>query len=196
VPEGTSGDMILTLALQKAGLSKSDVKITPMDAATIVSAFSSKKIDAAGFWYPAIATIKAQVPDLVELAKDSDFSADLSFPTAFVAGNKVVSDEKEKTEKVVAVLREAMAYRSANLDATIADTAKMLKIDEAQVKADAGNNKILDVTEVDTLTKDGTIDKWLTGLNDYFIGAGKLKAQVDPKTYYEGDLFTQAASQG
>lgn len=193
VPEGTSGDMILTLALKQANMTKSDVHVVPMDATTIVSAFSSKKIDAAGFWYPAIATIKKQIPDLSELAKNSDFESTVAFPTAFVAGNDVVAKQPDKTKKVLAVLREAMDYRSKNLDATIASTAKMLKVDEATVKADAANNKILSVAELDSMTKDGTIDKWLTGMSDYFVGAGKLKSTVDPKTYYTGDLFTAAA---
>jgi len=193
VPEGTSGDMILTLALEKAGMTKKDVKVVNMDASTIVSAFSSKKIDAAGFWYPAIETIKKKVPDLSELAKNSDFESEVAFPTAFVAGNKVVSDEKEKTEKTIAVLREAMAYRSAHMDKSIELTAEMLNVAVEQVKADAGNVKVLSVEELDQMTKDGTIDTWLTGMADYFVEAGKLKSSVDPKTYYTGDLFTGAA---
>lgn len=193
VPEGTSGDMILTLALQKAGMTKADVKVVPMDASTIVSAFSSKKIDAAGFWYPAIATIKKQVPDLVELAKNTDFESQVSFPTVFVAGNDVVAKEQEKTKKVLAVLREAMEFRSSNADQTIKLTAKMLSVPEDQVKADAGNVKILSVKELDTMTKDGTIDKWLNGMGAYFVQAGKLKQPGDPKQYYTGDLFTAAA---
>jgi NitT/TauT family transport system substrate-binding protein len=193
VPEGTSGDMILTLALKKAGLTRKDIKVVNMDPSTIVSAFSSKKIEAAGFWYPAIATIKKQVPGLAELAKNSDFEAQMAFPTAFVAGNKVVSGEKDKTTKTIAVLREAMKYRSANMDKSIELTAEMLTMPVQQVKADAANVKVLSAEEVDQMTKDGTIGKWLTGMAGYFVDAGKLKAPVDPKTYYMGDQFTAAA---
>lgn len=192
VPEGTSGDMILTLALKNAGMTKKDIKTVPMDPSTIVSAFSSKKVDAAGFWYPAAATIKKQVPGMVELAKDSDFSKQVAFPTAFVAGNTFVSKKPKEAKKVLAVLRDAIAYRSAHMDEAIKLTAAKLSIPEAQVKADASNNKVLSLDQLDTLTKNGTIDKWLTGLNDYFVQAGKLKKPVDPKTYYTGDLFTGA----
>lgn len=195
VPEGTSGDMILTLALEKAGMTKKDVKVVNMDPSTIVSAFSSKKVDAAGFWYPATATIKKQVPDLVELAKNTDFEQQVSFPTAFVAGNDVVSKEKDKTDKTIAVLRDAMEYRSAHMDKTIELTAKMLHLTTDQVKADASNVKVLTVDELDAQTKDGTIDKWLTGLSDYFVSAGKLKSPADPKSYYLGSEFTSAAAQ-
>ncbi|MFB6555232.1 aliphatic sulfonate ABC transporter substrate-binding protein [Streptomyces sp. NPDC056405] len=192
VPEGTSGDMILSLALEKAGMSKSDLKVVPMDPSTIVSAFSSKQVDGAGFWYPAAATIKKQVPDLVELAKNTDFENDVSFPTAFVAGNELVADRPEKVKKVLAVLRDAMTFRSAHAEEAIALTADKLRIPVDQVKADAANNKVLSVEELDALTRDGTVAKWLTGMNDYFVGTGKLKKPVDPKTYYTGDLFTGA----
>lgn len=192
VPEGTSGDMILTLALKKAGMTKQDIKAVPMDPSTIVSAFASKKVDGAGFWYPAAATIKKQVPGMVELAKDDDFSGEVAFPTAFVAGNKVVAEQKDKTEKFLAVLRDAMRFRSAHMDKTIELTAKMLNLPVDQVKADAANSKVLSVDQLDSMTKDGTIDKWLNGMGDYFVQAGKLKAPVDPKSYYTGDLFTAA----
>ncbi|MFK4693278.1 aliphatic sulfonate ABC transporter substrate-binding protein [Streptomyces pristinaespiralis] len=192
VPEGTSGDMILTLALERAGMKKSDVEIVPMDPSTIVAAFSSKKVDAAGFWYPAAATIKKQVPDLVELAKNSDFAQDVSFPTAFVAGNDLVAEQPEKAKKVLAVLREAIAYRSAHTEEAVELTADKLGIPAEQVKADAANVELLDLERLDALTKDGTVDKWLQGMNDYFVEAGKLKQPVDPKTYYTGDLFIGA----
>ncbi len=193
VPEGTSGDMILKLALEKAGMTKQDVKVVNMDPSTIVSAFSSKQIDAAGFWYPAIETIKAEVPDLAELAKNSDFESEMTFPTAFVAGNEVVSDDEEKTEKTIAVLREAMEYRTAHMDESIELTAEMLGVPVEQVEADAANVEVLSVDEVDQMTEDGTIDEWLTAMTDYFVEAGQLESPADPDTYYTGDLFTGAA---
>jgi NitT/TauT family transport system substrate-binding protein len=193
VPEGTSGDMILQLALENAGMTKDDVKVVNMDPSTIVSAFASKQVDAAGFWYPAIETIKQQVPDLTELAKNSDFESQMTFPTAFVAGNEVVSDDKEKTEKTIAVLREAMEYRTAHMDESIELTAEMLGVPVEQVAADAANVQVLSVEEVDQLTKDGTINEWLTTMTDYFVEAGQLEGPVDPDTYYTGDLFTGAA---
>ncbi|SCG37872.1 aliphatic sulfonate ABC transporter substrate-binding protein [Micromonospora coxensis] len=193
VPEGTSGDMILTLALKQAGMTKQDVEVVPMDPSTIVSAFVSKKIDAAGFWYPATATIKQQVPNLVELAKNTDFADTVSFPTAFVAGNDVVDKDRGKAEKVIAALRDAIEFRSQNPDKTIEYTAKMLKIDVAKVQADAANSQVLSLAELDQKTTDGTIGKWLTGMNDYFVQAGKLTSPVDPGTYYTGDLFTAAS---
>ena len=101
VPEGTSGDMILTLALQKAGMTKKDVKIVA-DGRRRRSCPRSRpgRSTPPASGTRAIATIKKQVPDLVELAKNTDFDRHVSFPTAFVAGNDVVAKEPDKTKKV------------------------------------------------------------------------------------------------
>jgi len=192
VPQGTSGDMILTLALEEAGLTKDDINVVNMDAATLVPAFSSGQIDAAGFWYPAIATIKESVPDLNELAQNSDFEDVMAFPTAFVAGNDVVADEQEKVERVLAVLREANDYRAENLDETVQLTADMLQLDPEQVAADAENSELMTTAEIDTATEDGTVDGWLEAMGGFFVEAGQLEEVPDVTTVYTGDLYTSA----
>ncbi|WP_127819404.1 aliphatic sulfonate ABC transporter substrate-binding protein [Microbacterium sp. CPCC 204701] len=191
-PEGTSGDMILTLALEEAGMTKDDINAVPMEPAAIVAALSSKQVDGAGFWYPALATVKQQVPDLVELAENSDFEDTVAFPTAFVAGNDVVADEPEKVDRVLKALRDAIAFRAENTDEAIQLTADFNALDPAQVEADAGNVQILSLEELDQLTEDGTIETWLSGMVDYFVGAGKLTEPVEPSEFYTGDLFLQA----
>lgn len=192
VPQGTSGDMILTLALKSVGLTAKDVQEVPMDPSTVVAAFSSGQVDAAGIWYPLISTIKAQVPKLNELAKDSDFAKTVAFPTVFVAGTDVVKNKSKMVSKVLAALKEANDYRAANVDKTVALTAAMLKLDPTAVAADAKNSTLMTSAKLETLTKDGTITSWLTGMNDYFVAAGKLTAPVEPSTYYASKLFLAA----
>ena len=80
------------------------------EPSAIVAALSSGQVDGAGFWYPALATVKEQVPDLVEIAENADFEATVAFPTAFVAGNDVVANEPEKVDRVLKALREAMSF--------------------------------------------------------------------------------------
>ncbi|MGO1973552.1 MAG: aliphatic sulfonate ABC transporter substrate-binding protein [Propionibacteriaceae bacterium] len=192
VPEGTSGDMILTLALEEADMTKDDINVVNMEPSAIVAALASKKVDGAGFWYPALATVREQVPDLVELAENSDFEDTIAFPTAFVAGNDVVENQEEKVTRVLKVLREAIEYRANNVDETIQLTADFSALDVEKVKADAGNVQVLGLDEIDELTKDGTVNDWLEGMNKYFVDAGKLPEPVDPSEYYTGDLFVKA----
>ncbi|MEV0614167.1 aliphatic sulfonate ABC transporter substrate-binding protein [Nonomuraea sp. NPDC050404] len=190
VPEGTSGDMVLNLALQKAGMTVKDIQKVPMDPATVVSAFSSGQIDGAGIWYPLIDNIKRQVPGMVELASTKEWP-DSSFPTAFVGGTQV---KDELTNKVIKVLQEANDWRAAHPEESITEAAALLKLDAAKVKADAANVQVMSTEDLVNKTKDGTVAKWLNSLGDFFVSTGQLKSRPDPATYYTGDLYQKAFS--
>ncbi|MFW6692316.1 aliphatic sulfonate ABC transporter substrate-binding protein [Streptomyces sp. MAR4 CNX-425] len=190
VPEGTSGDMALGLALQEEGMSIDDVEKVPMDPATIVSAFSSGQIDGAGLWYPMIDEIKAKVPDLEEVASTRDMK-DSYFPTAFVAGTGV---DPELSTKVVRVLQQANDWRFEHPEETVAQTAAMLKLDEEKVRADAANQEVLATEDLVAKTKDGTVGAWLDELAEFFVGTGQLQEAPDPAEYYLGDLYTKAST--
>ncbi|MFF2493582.1 aliphatic sulfonate ABC transporter substrate-binding protein [Agromyces sp. NPDC058064] len=195
VPEGTSGDMILTMALREAGMTIDDVEKVAMDPATVVSAFASKQVDAAGIWYPLIDTIQEQVPDLEILAENEDFIDEVAFPSAFVASPSFVDEQPEATAKVLAVLREAMDYRVENLDETIELTSAMLKIEADALAVEAENAKYMTAAEVDALTDDGTVVTWLGALNEYFVTAGKVTDPLDPAEYYLGEQFVAAGEE-
>ncbi|GAB2910571.1 aliphatic sulfonate ABC transporter substrate-binding protein [Nonomuraea fastidiosa] len=188
VPEGTSGDMVLNLALQKAGMSVKDLQKVPMDPATVVSAFASGQIDGAGIWYPLIDNIKQQVPDMVELASTRQWP-DSSFPTAFVGAPDA---DEELTTKVIKVLQEANDWRAAHPDEAVAEAARLLKLDPAKVKADAANVQTMTTEDLVAKTKDGTVAKWLNSLGDFFVSTGQLTSKPDPSAYYTGDLYTKA----
>jgi len=192
VPEGTSGDMILTLALEAAGMTKDDIQVVPMEPAAIVAALASGQVDGAGFWYPALATVKESVPGLVEIADNSDFEDTVAFPTAFVASNDVVENDPEMLNRVLAALRDAIAFRSENMDEAIRLTAEFNALEVAQVEGDAANVQVLSLEEIDAFTEDGTVDRWLSGMVDYFISAGRLTESVEPSSFYTGDLFLGA----
>ncbi|MBW1599486.1 aliphatic sulfonate ABC transporter substrate-binding protein [Streptomyces sp. JJ38] len=178
VPEGTSGDMILQLALEKAGMTPGDVEKVPMDSGTLVSAFVSGQIDAAGIWYPNVSTIEARKPDLVTLATNADFAPEISFPSMYVASNDMADSEKHTVSKVVKVLQEANDLRAQDPAAAIKTTAAFLGLPEAPLKAEAEHVQTLTTAELATATEDGSVDGWLNGL---------------PQTFYLADLYTTAA---
>ena len=193
IPEGTSGDMIVQLALEDAGMSLEDIEKVAMDAATVVSAFSSAQVDAAGIWYPMIDNIKEQVPDLVELAQNSDFADVMQFPNVMVTGADFPEENEETTIAVLKVLRAAMDYRVDNLEETVELVAKMTDSDAEAVAGDAGNGEYYKAAELDTMVEDGTIETWLTAMNGYFEKNGKIEGEtVAPAEFYTFDLFTKA----
>jgi NitT/TauT family transport system substrate-binding protein len=189
VPEGTSGDMLLRLALAKAGMKLSDIEVVRMDPPTVVSAFASKQIDGAGIWYPLVATIRKHVPDMVEVAKSDEFYPANSFPSAFVARNEVVADNPDMVKRFIAVMKDANDYRAADVPRSVDITAKFLGVPVEPLEIESQNGKFLTSSELAVASKDGTVVKWLKGLNDQFVAFGKLQQPLDPKDYYLADLY-------
>lgn len=189
VPAGTSGDMLLRLALAKAGMQISDIEVIKMDPSTVVSAFASKQIDGAGIWYPLVGTIKKNVPDVVEVAKSEEFYPANSFPSAFVARNEVVVEDRETVRKFIATLKEANDYRAADVPRSVQITAKFLSVPADALAVESQNGKFLTSAELTKASQDGTVAGWLKGLNDQFVAFGTMQNPLDPKDYYLADLY-------
>jgi len=189
IPAGTSGDQLFSLALEKEGLTRGDFQITSMDPPTIVAAFASGQIDGAALWYPLIDSAKKGKPDLVELFSNEDFIDQLTFPSTFVAGPGRAAKDKDLATGFISVVKSANDYRHANQDATVAVTAKFLKLKEEDMKAQASVAKLFTSKELDDLSAKGTIYTWLTGLQEQFKTAEKIKEVVDPKTFYNSALY-------
>ncbi|MHB2168680.1 aliphatic sulfonate ABC transporter substrate-binding protein [Alsobacter sp. R-9] len=189
VPEGTSGDMILRLALGKAGMTIADIQVVKMDPSTLVSAFASRQVDAAGIWYPLVGVIKKTIPDLVELAKNGDFYPAYSFPSSFVARNEVIDQDPDLVKRFIAVLKDANDYRAADFRRAVVITSKFINIPEDALIAEAENGKFLTSAELVAAGKDGTVAGWLKGMSDQFVSFGRLEKPLDPKDYYLANLY-------
>ncbi len=190
VPEGTSGDMILNLALDAAGMTVDDIERIPMDAPTLVSAFASGQIDGAGIWYPNVDTIKKQVPDMVEVAKSADFP-NLAFPACQVAGPDI-TDRPEILAKFQAVCKEAFTWAADNKDKLNDMLATYLDAPADAIASEQEFVQILKPEEVVAASNDGKIDGWMTTLNEQFMKAGKVDAVSEVSTYWLAKEYEQA----
>jgi len=190
-PAGTSGEQVLRLALEAAGMTIDDITPIIMDPSTLVAAFSAGQIDAAGIWYPNVEVIKQSV-EIIELAGNSDFSDKVAFPNAFVASNSIVANSPDVVSRVQAALKEANDYRYNNLEATIEMVAKQLGLDVDVVTKDAANASYLSTAELEAITSDGTVIKWLDALNTSFIEAGRFETLPDAASTFLIDSFLSA----
>lgn len=189
IPEGTSGDMMFRLALQKAGMTTSDVNIITMDPSTLVTAFASGQVDVAGLWYPLVGVIRERVPDMNEISKTADFYPEYAFPNAFVSSNEIIDANPEAVRRLVAVLKEANDYRAADMDRAVKITADFIGIPADKIAEEAANVKVLTSKELADLTRDGTIPNWLKTMNGMFQGFGKLPEAVDASAFYVSDFY-------
>ncbi|MEY3972202.1 MAG: hypothetical protein RLY84_595 [Actinomycetota bacterium] len=190
-PAGTSGEQILNLALERAGMTQADIVPVIMDPSTLVAAFSSGQIEAAGIWYPNVEVIK-QAVDIVELAGNADFEDTIAFPNAFVASNAIVEQNPELVSKVQAVLKEANDFRYNNLDKTIELVAAQLALEVDVVTKDAANAKYLSTAELEAIVTDGTLIKWLDALNANFVKAERFPEAPDAASTFLIDSYLAA----
>lgn len=192
VPAGTSGDMLLRLALAKAKMTIGDIEVVQMDPSTLVAAFSSKQVDAAGIWYPFVGIIKKRVPDLVELSKNDDFFPETTFPSVFIARNDLVEKNPDLVKRVVGAIKEAQDFRAANVDHAVEITSKLLGIPAEQLKTEAGFGRLMTSADLVKLTQDGTVNSWFTTMNELFKTFGRFDKPLDPKEYYLADQYVSA----
>lgn len=192
VPEGTSGEMILRLALGRAGMTVADIDVVPMDPSTVVVAFASGQIAGAGLWYPLLDVIRRRVPGVVELSKDEDFYPKTSFTNAFIARNDTVANDPQLVVRFIRVLKRAMDYRVANFDRSVELSATFLGVPRDAVMTIAKTVKLLTSQELVHLTQDGTVDGWFSNFNELFHAFGKLPNPLPPSQYYEGKMFVAA----
>jgi NitT/TauT family transport system substrate-binding protein len=193
VPQGTSGEMILRLALKRAGMTVSDVDMVNMDASTVVSAFASGSVDAAAIWYPLIDTIAKRKPNFVDLASDKAFYPKMTFPNAFVASNDLVAKKPALVKKFLRVVQQANDWIVAHPRQAEQVTAQFLKVPADQLAAATKYVKLLPTKQLVADSKDGTVDKWLDALAAVFADMGKVKDPAPAKEFYTADLYASAA---
>ena len=192
IPQGTSGEMILRLTLAKAGMTTADIEVVPMDYSTLVAAFSSGQVAAAGLNYPMIDIVKKRLPGLVELSSDEEFYPAYSFPNVFVARNDTVQNNAQLVTRFIRVMKKAMDYRVADIDRAVQISAKFLGVAPEALTSSAKTNKVLSSQDLVRLTEDGTVEKWFAGLNGMFKEFGTLPTPLPPSQYYESKMFVSA----
>ena len=182
VPEGTSGDILLGLALKKAGVAATDVQRLAMDPPTTISAFASKQIDGAAIWYPHVSTIKNQVPDLVEIVKSADFD-ELAFLAAQVAAPSI-TERADVLKKFQAVCKEAFTWAAANREETTTLLAEFLGAPEDSISSEQEFVEVYSAEDVIKGSEDGSLETFLTGLNEVFVEQGKMDAVTPVADYW------------
>lgn len=191
-PDGGSGELILALALLKDGLTLKDIERVTLDPPSIVTAFVSGQIQAAGIFSPLSNQILQSKPETVTVAKNADFP-DTSFLGAWVASNEAVKSKANALQRFLEVYIEANDYRIKNTDKVVELASKASGAPVAQLKGQAsvsGWTPSADILANNTSGK--TFDQF-ESLEKVFVQTGRLKTVADPKTFVNVDLFAQAA---
>jgi NitT/TauT family transport system substrate-binding protein len=191
VPDGGSGEMILSLALDSAGLTEADIERVPLDPTNVVSSFVAGQIDVAAIFSPLSDQILESVPDAVEIAGNRDFP-ETEFVGAWVASNDAVAEKPEAVSRFLEVYAEANDYRLENTEEAVALASAESGAPEPQLQGQADNLKWWTAEEMLKNNEDGVTYEQFDALVALFVELGRMDAPVPAEDFVNTELFAQA----
>lgn len=180
VPKGTSGEMVLNLGLEKAGLKPSDVNIVNMEVAGAVTAYIAGKVDAVAIWSPFTVEIEKQVgkENMIKLGDNSDFYPDYSFPSSWVVSPKFLKEKPELVEKFMKAITKTTDYKINNIEEAVKLTAAYTGVAEDSLTEELKSIDWIDNKKMVEVFQDGSAVKWYDNLQKQFVQNGKLESAV------------------
>ena len=190
---GTSGEVVLNLALEKAGMTKDDVKIMNMDMAGAVTAFIAKKVDAvAAFDLHAINIVdKVGIDNLNLLASTSDFLDKTAFPASWTVTPKYIEKNKDVVVRFVRALYSCYDYRDAHYDDAIKSAAEFQETTYEDFAKSKNSVTNFNTDELKSMLDDGSLLKIYQLQLDYFKANKKVESG-DANNYVRTDLMKEA----
>lgn len=194
VPKGTTGEIILSLALDKVGIRQDQVEIEYMDVAGAVAAFVADKIDALSLWGPYLAEIKKRVGDqnIVILADNQSFSPEYVFLQSWVASDQFLKRHPDLAVKFMRAWIKANDYRLRHMEETVKLTSKFTQIPEDSLRVMVDQTQWLDSRIIKKYFTDGTADKWYENQQEMFIKIGKQDRVINSYRFLAPESFLQA----
>ena len=194
-PEGTSGEMVLNLALERAGLTKDDIDFVPMQPDTVVSTFVSGDIDAAAPFPPGANSILQRVSDAKILVSTRDFYPEYTFPEVWVASNKIVEEDPESVKAFLRAFVLANDYRADHVEETVDLTSDLAGTPREGNAFLAKKTDWLTSKDILKANQNGNTYKWMGGLQDLFTQIGQLEEKTPAKQWTNVDLFSQVVEE-
>lgn len=180
VPKGTSGEMVLNLGIESAGLKPSDVNIINMDVAGAVTAYVANKVDAVAIWSPYTTEIEKQVgkENMIKLGDNSSFYPEYSFPASWVVSPKFLKEKPELVERFMKAMAKVTDYKISNIDEAVKLTAAYTQVPEDSLKQELDSIDWIDSKELVEVFNDGSAVKWFDNLQKLFVANEKLDKAV------------------
>lgn len=136
VEQGTVDHYLLLLALEKAGLTQSDIELKPLLTDAAAAAFVAGQVDAVGVFAPFTSTA-LQLPGSKAIATSADFPGAIPDHLVFDAG--FVRDHGDTVQAVVQTWFDTLAWIEVNPDKATDIMAKRAGVSAADYRGyDAG----------------------------------------------------------
>ncbi len=192
---GTTADIYLHRALEKAGLTRKDVTVVNAKMPDAVQAFIGGSVPAVALWVPFDLRVNEADKGAKEIDNAGNY-ADAGVGDGWIANNDWYDGNKDTIKKIIgAWLKVNESYRND-------PEGSLKKVHEIAYKDAA---ELSDLQYQVGFQKDYTNDEWLKAYEDgdvltwvgdaekAFVELGGVPAYVEPKEFFDTSLFIEVA---
>jgi NitT/TauT family transport system substrate-binding protein len=193
--EGTTADIYLHRALEKAGLTRDDVTVVNAKMPDAVQAFIGGKVPAVALWVPFDLRVKESGKGAEEIDHAGNYP-DAGVADGWIANNKWYDENQDTVKKIIgAWLKINEAYRAdpeGSLEkvheVAYKDAAKLSDLQhQVEFQEDFSNEEWLEHYE------NGDVLKWVGDAEKAYVELGGVPKYVDPKEFFDTSLFIEVA---
>ena len=183
---GTSGDIVLDIALRKVGLTKNDVNVVNMDVSGIVSSMIGKKVDAVSVWAPYTFEISKQLGDeAIVMASITNYLDEAVFPSSWIVTPDYQKNNQDIVNRFSKAIFKAMDYRNDNMDETVEMVAKLNGTPSDSVALEKETAIWLTSSDIKNAYTDGTAAKWYEAQQKIFLNSEVVTEEVNVTNYVQ-----------
>jgi NitT/TauT family transport system substrate-binding protein len=191
-PAGTSGEMILYLALHQAGLSLKDVNMVDTAPQQIVTAMVAHKASIASIWTTYQASIRAHVPGISVIP--TNFYPKVALTDLWVASPSFVKSHPTLVVKFLQGIMNAQGYFLAHKTSSSKLVANSAHIPLSTITANEASTVYVTPKQMVSDAANGTVTHWLNVQEAMFHAMGVLKSTPPVSTFYNSKLMVSAGA--
>ena len=201
VTPSSTGEYVLLAYLKSLRLTKQNVKIVPMDQPGILSAFGGTEGDVFVLWAPNTYSALEHGGKVLANGK----SVGVTVPGVLVATPTFAKEHPDLVARFLRVYLKALEWERTNQTEALDMLARFnlqsgVMLDKQWFAESFKTRPVWGIAaQLRLMTpKDGkpsSADKWLAEIGDYFVAAGILKDNPDPRKFITDEFLKMAAEE-
>lgn len=190
---GTSGENIVNLAIEAAGMKPGDIEVINMDMGGCVTAMVAGKVDAVCAWSSYRVTIEKMLGEnYMELAKTSDFSDRYASVSSWLATQKYIDANGETVQAFANALAKSMDYWKDNEKQVAVWVAEIVESDVPTIESQIGTVFFMNSEQLKIGIDNGKIQKYYEVQQQSMLDTGKIDAIVPVSDYVNWQYMKNA----
>lgn len=181
ISAGTTSEMMVSMALQRAGIDKSEVNLVNMDNSGKVTAFIGGQVDAISTEAPFTDNVRNELgaDNVKAVVASADFLPDAVFTQSWVTTKAFLEKSPDVVQRFMRAYLRGLEDRYNDLEDTTKKVAEYINTDYETAYGVVERTNWLSLADMKKLVDDGTEYEYYDIMKGMFLDAGLLDAEYD-----------------